>query len=341
MLRKTWLLLTVLIFVMTAAIGCGGDNQKASTGTPSQPAAAQSGGVTPKAVSIGTSSMGGIYYVVGSGIASVISKYTGVSANAEATSGSLQNANMMSQNKAEFAIMGVDSIYDISKKQGDFKDKDWPVMMFGKGMVSTFHLVVKSDSGIKKFEDIKGKRVAWQIPGSPMSEKSFRALLEAHGLQESDIKSQVVTPVNDATGRLKEGKVDAVYYLSMPPGQAYVELATTTNVLFVPIAEDKLKKVTEKMPFFSKAPIPAGTYKGQSQEVPSLGALAVFVAHRDLSEDFVYKVAKAMFEHKSELDSVHPGAKYFTDLQSASEIKILPYHPGVIKYYKEKGVWKD
>lgn len=322
-------LLSLLVFLFLM-VGCGGEKQQAGK---------KEG--WPEAISIGTATMGGTYYVVGSGIAGVISKYVGISANAEATQGSLQNAQTMAEGKQELAIISTDSAYEMAHKTGSFAGRDWPITTLCRGHVSSFNIATLARSGIKKFEDIKGKSVAWQLPGSPIQEKGFRALLEAHGLTESDIKSQVVGPVTDACERLKEGRVDVVFYLAMPPGQAFAELATTADVYFIPIAEEKIKQINEKYPFLVSAPIPAGTYRGQSQEVSALGNATILAAHRDLPEELVYEITKAIFEHGEEIAAVHPAGAQYIDLDHALDYKLLPFHPGAVKYYKEKGIWKE
>ncbi|MEM2634472.1 MAG: TAXI family TRAP transporter solute-binding subunit, partial [Nitrososphaerales archaeon] len=201
-------------------------------------------------------------------------------------------------------------------------------------------------TGIKSYYDLKGKRVSTGAPASGTEYKAFR-MLEAHGIKPEDFSKWERLGAAESAAALKDGKIDAYCWSGGLPTGSVTDLAVALqlkgdSIYLVPFVDEKaLKYIDEKWPgLYYPAKIPKGTYPGLIEDIQTTALDNLFVCHADLSEDAAYKIVKAVFDNIKDLHAVHTAAKE-TTLEKAPTSKAIPYHPGAIKYYKEKGVWKD
>ena len=166
---------------------------------------------TKQRISIATGGMGGVYFVMGGGIASLLTKYAGVEAAAEVTAASVDNCKLMGAKKSDLGFVMGDTAYDAFKGQGVFNGKPLAVRTLAILYPGYTHLVVKQGSGIKKVSDLKGKRVSTGAPGSGTEVMALR-VLEAGGIShEKDIKKDRLG-ASVSAGALKDGKIDAFFF---------------------------------------------------------------------------------------------------------------------------------
>jgi len=111
------------------------------------------------------------------------------------------------------------------------------------------------------------------------------------------------------------------------------------SIRILSIPSDKVSQLTKKYPFLSPAVIPANTYKNQPSEVKTVAVAAVLISSSELKEDVVYKLTKALFDNQAELAVAHAKGKELNIKTAVTGVSI-PFHPGAIKYYKEKGAMK-
>ncbi|MGQ9674866.1 MAG: TAXI family TRAP transporter solute-binding subunit [Chloroflexota bacterium] len=142
--------------------------------------------------------------------------------------------------------------------------------------------------------------------------------------------------------RSRTARWDAFFWDGGLPTAAVLDLGATPGVSIVVIPHgDAVPKMTQKYgPVYFEIKIPKGTYGGQDVEVPVAGVANLLVAHEKMEESLVYNIVKVMFDHKDELVAVHKEAENLK-LESAIVGSSVPFHPGAIKFYKEKGVWKE
>ncbi len=107
----------------------------------------------------------------------------------------------------------------------------------------------------------------------------------------------------------------------------------------VPFSDSERDKIIKDYPYLTKSVIPGGAYKGVDTDTNTIAVQTVMICRTDIPDDVVYKLVKAVFEHKDELNEIHPSFKE-TTLENATPV-IIPVHPGAVKYYKEKGVYKE
>ncbi|HEY3278724.1 MAG TPA: TAXI family TRAP transporter solute-binding subunit [Syntrophorhabdaceae bacterium] len=289
-------------------------------------------------LSIATGGTGGVYYPYGGAIANVISKYVpGVEATAEVTAAAVDNLKLVASRDADLGYAYPDLAYDAMEGKGLFRGK-LPVRMVAQLYMSYFHLVTLSGSPIKSVADLKGKRVSTGAPSSGTEVVAFR-VLEAFGIRaDKDIKRDRLSVVESANA-LRDGKIDAFFWVGGLPTGAILDLAASPGVSMRLVPTDTaLPKIFQKYgQIYTRESIPRAAYPKMTGDVGVVGIPNVLVCNTDADPDLIYKVLKAMFDHKADLVAVHSEAKELT-LQGAVIKTPVPYHPGAIKFFKEKGI---
>lgn len=293
----------------------------------------------PTTMSIATGGVGGVYYVIGGGIATLITKYIGVPTTAEVTTASVDNLKLIHAKKADLALVMGDSAYEAYKGSGPFAETGPVAVRTVIGLyVNYFHIVTLEGKGIEKITDLKGKRVSTGAPGSGTELKALRVLRAAGIDPDKDIIRERLG-VRESCDALKDGKIDAFCWSGGLPTAAILDLASSPGIKIkiIPHA-DLLPKLTEMYgPMYFKAVIPKGTYPGLDKDVEVTAVMNALVCRADLPEDLVYLIAKTILEHLDELIAVHKTAE---EIPKSAAISSIPFHDGSIKYLKEKGLWK-
>ncbi|MCX6022038.1 MAG: TAXI family TRAP transporter solute-binding subunit [Chloroflexi bacterium] len=312
----------------------------APAAAPTRPAATP----TPQQVrlSIATGGTGGVYYPLGGGLAKMLSKnVAGVEATAEVTPASVDNMKLIFDKKADIAFTLADTAFDALKGADQFKDTGPVQARTLAVMYSNYmHIVAADGGGINSVADLKGKTVSVGAPGSGAEIKANR-ILEAFGLDAGkDIKRERLGAAESA-GALKDRKLDAFFWDGGLPTAAITDLAATPNIKIKLISHtDAIKKMVDKYgPFYFDIKIPKATYPNVAEDSSVAGAANLLVVNEKMDITLAYNITKAMFEHKEELVAVHKEAEKLT-LENAVQGSPLDFHPGAIKYYQEKGVWK-
>ncbi|HEV8661871.1 MAG TPA: TAXI family TRAP transporter solute-binding subunit [Candidatus Methylomirabilis sp.] len=290
-------------------------------------------------LSIATGGTGGVYYPLGGGMAALISKYLpGVEATAEVTTASVDNMKLLHAGKIALALTLPDTAWDAHEgKLKGLADKV-AVRSLAALYSNYMHIVTLEGSGIRSVADLKGKRVSTGAPGSGTEVKGLR-VLEAYGLTPKDLGSQDRLGVTESAGALKDRKLDAFIWDGGLPTAAVLDVAATPGIkiALVPHGDAAPKMVAKYGPLYFTATIPKATYAGLSADVPVAGATNLLVAHERMEESLAYQITKVLLEHTPELVAVHKAAQEIT-LKSAVVGSPVPFHPGALRYYREKGI---
>ena len=310
-----------------------GSTLAASLLTPSTPLWAQQ-----RKLSIATGGTGGVFYVMGGGIANILTKkMADTKVTAEATAAAVDNGKLLEVRKADMAFMPGDVAYDAYMGLGKFKNKV-PIRTVLTAYGNFTHLVVAEGSGINSVKDLRGKRVSLGAPGSGTEVKAVR-LLEAAGIDPAkDIKRERLS-VAESAGAMKDRKVDAFNWSGGLPTAAVMDLAATPGIrIKILDLDDVIPKVREKYgPVYFSGKIPKGTYPGIDYDVKVLAVAVVISCHEKMDEKVAYEITKTILENQKDLFLVHKEAEH-TTLENAVQGSPTPYHPGSLRYYKEKGV---
>jgi uncharacterized protein len=291
-------------------------------------------------LSIGTGGTGGVYYPLGGGLATVLSKHVpGMQATAEVTGGSVDNLNLIGTGKPYLGFVMSDAALDAYRGEDKFKGKKVPLRTLAVLYPNRMHVVSIEGTGVNKFEDMKGKRVSTGSPGSATEVMAFR-LIEAAGLDKDKDMRRERLGVAESVNAIKDRKIDAFFWVGGLPTAAVTDLAATPGVKIKMIDNAYLvPKMNQKYgKLYVEDVIPKGTYSGMTADNKQATVMNILVSNQNLSDTAAYNVVKALFENRDELIAVHKEATNFKLENQKEGATPIPFHPGAIKYYKEKGV---
>ncbi|MBI4788192.1 MAG: TAXI family TRAP transporter solute-binding subunit [Chloroflexi bacterium] len=289
-------------------------------------------------LSVGTGAVGGVFYVYGGGIASVLSKnINGTQLTAESTAGSVDNLKLLNAKKGDLALAFSDTSYEALKGEGNFKALgSTPVKALAVLYFAFNHLVVFDDSNIKTVADLKGKKVSTSSPGTGSEIVALRTL-EAAGLDPDKDITRERLGAQESANAMKDRKIDAFFFHGSNIA-AIIDLAATPGVKIRLLPQgDLLPKIIAKYgPVYSVGIIPKGVYKGVDVDTQAVASTTLLVVRDDFPEDVAYWITRTLFEKKSDLVVVHKSAQELTSTGSS-----IAFHPGAIKYFKEKNMKYD
>ncbi|WP_085126092.1 TAXI family TRAP transporter solute-binding subunit [Tistlia consotensis] len=303
---------------------------------------------------IGTGGTAGTYYPIGGLIANAISNppgsrpcdkggscgVPGLVATAVASNGSVANITAIHGGTLESGFSQSDVAYWAYHGTGVFegKPKVDDLRAIANLYPETIHLVARKGSGIKSPADLKGKRVSLDEPGSGTLVDA-RIVLAAYGLSEKDVQPEYLKP-NAAGDRLRDGALDAFFFVGGYPAGAISELATSAGVELVPITGPQAEKILKDYGFFSTDTVPADTYKDVG-ETKTISVNAQWVTSSKVDGDLIYGITKALWNANTRklLDNGHAKGKVIREETALNGIGI-PLHPGAERFYKEAGLIK-
>ena len=288
-----------------------------------------------KFINIGTGGTAGTYYPIGGAIAEILTKeIPGTEASAQSTGASVANVNMLGDGTIDLATVQNDIAYYAAHGTEMFVDKKVDGL---KGIASlypeTCQFVTLRSSGITSLADLKGKRVAVGAVGSGV-EANARQILEAYGITYDDIDEQFLSFAEGASA-LKDGNVDVAVLTAGYPTASVQDIGAQNPIRLLPVEEKVADKLIDQYPFYTKTVIPAGTYAGFDEDVPSVSVMAMLAAGPSVNEELGYTITKAIFSNLDRLQAAHAVGKQITR-ETVKDGMSLPMNEGAEKYFKEK-----
>ncbi len=295
-----------------------------------------------KFITIGTGGVTGVYYPAGGAIARLVNKGKkehGLRATVESTGGSVYNVNAVLAGELDFGVAQSDVQYDALKGLNKFKDKGPSADLRAVFSLhqEPFTVVARADSGIKKFEDLKGKRVNIGDPGSGQR-STMEIVMAKLGWTMSDFKLASELKAAEQSSALCDNKVDAIVYTVGHPNGSIQEATTACDSVLVNVTGPKVDELIAANPYYSDATIPGGMYRGNPDATKTFGVSATFVSSEKVPVDTVYYLVKAVFENFDEFKQLHPAFANLDKKQMTQYGLSAPLHEGAIKYYKEAGL---
>ena len=293
-------------------------------------------------VTIGTGGVTGVYYPTGGAICRLVNKARkehGIRCSVEATGGSVYNLNAIAAGELDMGVAQSDWQYhayngtDKFAEQGPNKDLRAVFSVHPE----PFTVVARAGAGIKKFQDLKGKRVNVGNPGSGQR-GTMEVVMAALGWTMADFKLTAELKPAEQSGALCDNKIDAMVYTVGHPNGSIQEATTTCDSVMVEVAGPEVDKLVKDNDYYRKAIIPGGMYRGTPDDTQTFGVGATFVSSAKVPDDVIYNVVKAVFENFEDFKKLHPA---FANLKKEEMIKdglSAPLHDGAVKYYKEAGL---
>jgi len=291
-------------------------------------------------IAIATGGTGGVYYPLGGGMANVLSKHVpGMQASARVTGGSVDNLKLIGSQQSEVALVMVDAALDALKGEDKFKGSPVDVRTLMVLYPNRMHVVSMEGTGVEKMSDLKGKRVSTGSPGSATEVMAFR-VIEAAGLDKDKDMRRERLGVAESVNALKDRKIDAFFWVGGLPTAAVTDLGATPNVKVKMIDHaDTVEKMNKKYDnLYTTGVIPAKTYPGQDKDNPIAVVQNILVANAKMSDKVAYDIVKTFIDKRDELVAVHAEAESIKLENQSPKNSPIPWHPGAVKYFSEKGL---
>ncbi len=297
-------------------------------------------GAVAQNISVATGGTGGVYYPMGGGLAAVLSKYVpGMQATAEVTGGSVDNLKLIASGKPYVGFSMSDAAQDAYRGEDKFKSGKIAVRTLAVLYPNRMHVVSVEGRGIAKMADLKGKRVSTGSPGSATEVMAFR-LIEAAGLdKDKDLKRERLS-VAESVNAIKDGKIDAFFWVGGLPTAGVTDLANTpgTKIKMIDHAEAVAAMNRKYGNLYITDTIPKDTYKGMEADNKQATVMNILVAHESMDDKTAYNIVKTIFEKRDDLIAAHKEAMSFQLGNQRADATPIPFHPGALKYFAEKGV---
>jgi len=294
-------------------------------------------------LSVATGNTGGVYYPYGGGLARVISQSVPhVDATAEVTNASVDNLKLIQLGKVDIAFVLTDTLDDAIHGRGPFTKAPVKARTLAVLYPNYTHVATIEGKNIEHLSDLRGHVVSTGSPGSGTEVIAFR-LLRAAGLDpDTDIRRQGLS-VNASVDALKDGKIDAFFWSGGLPTASLLDLASTIGITAKLIPNDDVLPVLQSIytpGLYFRLVVPHGTYPGVTSDIGVIGVANALIVEDTMSEELAYELTKVLFDRQADLAAIHPEAKKLK-LATAIEGSPAPFHPGAIRYYRERGVWKE
>jgi uncharacterized protein len=300
-------------------------------------------GASAQNISVATGGTGGVYYPMGGGMAAVLSKYVaGMQATAEVTGGSVDNLKLVGSSKSYIGFTMTDAGLDAFRGEDKFKGNKVPLRTLAILYPNRMHVVSIEGRGVAKMADLKGKRVSTGSPGSATEVMAFR-LLEAAGLdKDRDVKRERLG-VAESVNAIKDGKIDAFFWVGGLPTASVTDLANTPGTKLKMIDHADLVAAMNKKygNLYVEDVIHKDVYRGMDHDNKQATVMNILVALDSMDEKTAYNIVKTIFEKRDELIAVHKEATNIKLETQKTNATPIPFHPGALKYFAEKGVKLD
>jgi TRAP transporter TAXI family solute receptor len=302
-------------------------------------AAALTAQAEQKFVNVLTGGTSGVYYPMGVALSKLYGEaLPGAKVSVQSTKASAENVNLLQAGRGEVAFALGDTVSNAyqGNPEAGFKAPLTKLRALAAIYPNYIQIVASKDSGIKTLADLKGKRVSVGAPKSG-TELNARALFKAAGMSYEDFAKTEYLPFGESVELMKNRQLDATLQSAGLGVASLRDLSTAIEIVVVSVPADVVKNVGDSA--YQVAVIPANTYTGQTEDVPTAAIRNILVTHEGVDADAVYAMTKAMFTNMDAMIAAHAAAKAIK-LEHAAVGLPLPLHPGAERYYREAGALK-
>jgi len=294
-------------------------------------------------LSIATGNTGGVYYPYGGGLAKIIGESLRVQATAEVTAASVDNLKLIQQRKVDIAFALADTLDDAVRGDGPFRPTG-PVKARALAVLypNYTHVVTAAGNGIDRLGDLRGRVVSTGSPGSGTEVIAFRVLRAAGLDPDRDVRRQALS-VNASVDAMKDGKIDAFFWSGGLPTASILDLASSMGTTARLLPNDAVVPALRKQygaALYAPLVIPGNAYPGMTAPIGVVGVQNTLVVHEAMEEHLAYDLVRVLFDRQAQLAAIHPEARHLT-LSTAVDGSSAPFHPGAVRFYRERGAWRQ
>jgi TRAP transporter TAXI family solute receptor len=331
------------LLLMLALAGCAsGSPPPATTAAPGAAPAAGQAARPADTIFIGTGGVTGVYYPAGGAVCRVVNAQRpqhGVSCSIDSTDGSIANIEGLRSGDLDMGIVQSDIQFEAYHGSGPFAGEG----AFGelRAVLSLhaepFTVVARDDAGIASFADLKGKRVNVGNPGSGQR-ATMEALMAAEGWTMADFAATTELPADAQAQPLASGQAQAIVFTVGHPSGAINEATKVAAVHLVPVTGPAVDQLLADRPYYAKAVIPGGLYRGIASDTQTFGVRATLVTTASMPDDAVYAVVKSVMQNLDHVRTLHPALGHLSYDEMAASALSAPLHPGAERYFREVGL---
>jgi len=338
------LFILIAVVLLVGVIGCATPKETAKDPTQETPTQETPTQEAPKKivdVNIGTGPSGGVYHSIGILFAEVINKeLSNFRSHAEPSGAGTDNTKRMTLGEFDIGLSLSANVMWGAKGIGPFQEVQ-PVSLLATGHTMPWVLLVRADSNINSWADLKGAKIAGPPQQAVSGWELIDTSLEYYNLSKDDLKQIPPTSnLGDAVDLIRAGDLDGTIWPTPARGVApFIDLAATTELRWLGMEDDLIKHVLEVYPFMQKVTVPAGTNDGQKESFTAVAEIMQVMIHNDIDEETAYTLTKTLCENFNLIENIMYSGREWTLEQAVSSKNWAPYHPGSIKYYQEVGVW--
>lgn len=324
---RTWVVISCLVGLMVSGCQAAEDGSSAVSANKAK---------TIQVLTIGTADSGGTMYPVGRAIAQVMNEYLPeIKINIGASNGSLSNVEGLRAGQIDLGLVSGDVAYCAYRGTEEFVGKPMQnLRAVGAVYFSYSNWMAKDSLNVTYVHDLLGKQIAVGPEGST-TELSARTALSVVGI---NAKNTVLENYGIGSGSkaLQEGKIDAVHGLAGIPIKAMEQLAEAVPSRLLRYTDEEIEQIVNDNEQYVRAVIPAGTYPGQTEDVPTFGVKIVLCVNEDMDEELVYNLASILHRSVDDLDELHYSLMAMWDRDFVTKGLPVPLHPGAERYYKDE-----
>jgi hypothetical protein len=301
-----------------------------------------SAAASAQTVGMATSPAGSLYHTQGSAIAPILKDKSKIEVRIQPFTSPNIHLPAINAGQIEFGLANIYELY-LAVQGADFykgkKNENLRLVTITGPLRSA--IFVKKDSPAKKLTDIKGMRMVWGFAQQNIIMPLIMAHFDAVGLTEKDITPVNVPAVVRGADDFASGKAD-VFFFALGSAKVTEVDAAVGGVRALPLPDGPQTQASFKKHFPPAYVIEVKPVKGVAgidEPTPIMAYDAVMVTHAGASEDLIYNMTKTLHENAEAVAKSSPTLRGFNAGGMAKKTDLAEYHPGAIKYYKEKGLW--
>lgn len=261
----------------------------------------------------------------------------GMRAVATPSGGGIDNLNQAYDGEAQIGIANANLVYQAQEGLASFEGyANENVRIFAGLYLNPNQVVVTKESGINSIKDFAGKKISIGTAGATTVEEAI-IHLEAAGMKLDDVKAEYMD-TSAAADAISNKLLDGVWVMAGTPNSAVTQIMTTTDSKLMPITPEEVEVLKKDFPWYAAGVIPAGTYAGQDEDVPTSAVKLTLFITADVDEETVYQMTKVFWENWDMLTETHAALKKADPKEACNDVAGVAIHDGAARYYREIGL---